>query len=193
MQGLNALHLASPKGNIEWIMLLLKAGADVAGVDPVVRVDATPCPHYVPALPVTANSLRLSLCWCQQGTTPLMYACQTGRAEAAKLLLDSGADLAAADDEVMLLTYAAFGFLGSEHQDRAPSGDHGTELCKQCTLGFMNLMTTHVSFYCCKCNVGLSWRQAGTECVQLAVTSTTLPRSQHLEKFCIDVGRLCRC
>lgn len=52
MQGLNALHFASSTGNTESIMLLLKAGADVAAVDNMVRMDSTPCCQYGPALPV---------------------------------------------------------------------------------------------------------------------------------------------
>lgn len=79
----------------------------------------------------TANNLRLSLCWCLQGTTALMYACKKGRPEAVKLVLDSGSDLAAADNEVALLTYAFFGFLDV----RIKTDNNGIQWCNPCTPG----------------------------------------------------------
>lgn len=60
-----------------------------------------------------------------------MYACKRGRAAAVKLLLDSGADLAASNNEVTILTYALFASLeGSIRID-----SHGIKWCNWCTVG----------------------------------------------------------
>ncbi len=116
--GMTALHYAATKNDVELIKMLLAAGANLkattrlGGYTPVLLAAKGGNAAALDALLSSAQAGDLANSATVNGTTALMFAAQSGKVDAVKLLLDNGAKVDAkegARGETALMFAAAYG------------------------------------------------------------------------------------
>ncbi len=100
--GMAAVHFATVRNNLEMFMLLHEAGADINAVnyagETLMHVAATHNGFEVAQQAMTLADYDLESRRTEFGFTPLLAAAFLGNVEMVELLIDSGANIEAADD-----------------------------------------------------------------------------------------------